>query len=133
MCTLLILLVDCTLINPFASDMFGYTDIVLLSEISIVHDVGHAWFYSPVSPTSVNSLSSLDATLYPNPASSHLTLSLEDSEMASLNIYDSRGYNIMTTVSSSGELIDITILNSGLYFYEITQANKSMAGKFIKY
>ena len=97
------------------------------------HDAGGAWFYSPVSPTSVNSLSSLDATLYPNPASSHLTLSLENSEMASLNIYDSRGDNVMTTVSTSGELIDITNLSSGLYFYEITQANKSMVGKFIKY
>jgi|GEM_PF-2021885 len=97
------------------------------------YDSGGAWFYSPVSPTIVNSLSSLDATLYPNPALSHLTISLENSEMASLNIYDSRGYNVMTTVSTSGELIDITNLSSGLYFYEITQANKSMVGKFIKY
>ncbi|MEZ4908521.1 MAG: T9SS type A sorting domain-containing protein [Saprospiraceae bacterium] len=87
--------------------------------------------------TSTESQSTEYISLFPNPATNKVFLSLDKNEINDIVISDIEGRSCDFNFNSNGNLIEINTsgLNSGLYFVEIRlkDAQKSMFGKFIKY
>ncbi len=97
------------------------------------HDLGSKWFYSPVVISSERSLLDKKTVVYPNPASTHLLVSLKDSQSPILfSIYNSKGEKVGSNTYKSGEEINISSLNPGVYLYEVIQDQKYSVGKFVK-
>ncbi len=71
--------------------------------------------------------------IYPNPTKSELFIELQDFEDTSLEVYDVLGktiYNKKTTQANN--VIDVSLLESGIYLIHIKSNDKSLTQKFIK-
>lgn len=82
----------------------------------------------------VSDFSSDEFILYPNPASSVITVLFHnDSEKASLLIYNSLGQEVLNAeVKETNPRFSVENLSSGIYFYKIISGGKSQVGKIIK-
>jgi Secretion system C-terminal sorting domain len=72
--------------------------------------------------------------VYPNPATQYLTVEKlnTDFEMQKMDIYNTLG-NLILTLESSGNSLDISTLPNGFYFYDIfDKQNKRQKGNFVK-
>ena len=97
------------------------------------HDLGTKWFYSPVVTSSERHLLDTETVVYPNPASTHLLVSLKDSQSKIMfSIYNSKGEKVGSSTYMSGGEINISSLSPGIYFYEIILDQKYSVGKFVK-
>lgn len=68
--------------------------------------------------------------VYPNPTSSAITFSTELS-MFTLKVFDAAGKQIVKKESNASDHhMDVANLSGGIYFYELTTANKTERGKF---
>ena len=65
-----------------------------------------------------------DINIYPNPASSKLYIS-HASEISRVEIYNMTGSRVFSQVNISSEAIDISELNSGLYFISVIDVNNN--------
>jgi type IX secretion system substrate protein/GEVED domain-containing protein len=73
-------------------------------------------------------------TIYPNPTNESLTLFLSKEDgMANVNVYDITGRLVIqpTTLNAQHPTIDVSSLNDGVYFIEITTHKGSCTQKFI--
>ena len=71
--------------------------------------------------------------LYPNPASEIIHIQLKEKGIYSIAISDICGRTIsITDVNSDFASIDLSNLNSGVYFYSFRNNSKFFSGKFIK-
>ncbi|MES2747717.1 MAG: T9SS type A sorting domain-containing protein [Bacteroidota bacterium] len=72
----------------------------------------------------INEFSNSDFVFYPNPTSDVVTVSLTNTEntITSIVVYDVLGKTIATTkvTDASSQTIDVSQLNSGMYFIEVT-------------
>jgi hypothetical protein len=78
--------------------------------------------------------SSTDFSLYPNPASDHVTISMNENSKheADIRIYDMTGKEVKNYNTSSSLLtIDRDNLQSGIYFVSITIQGKRLTKKLI--
>lgn len=75
-----------------------------------------------------------NVNVYPNPVKNSLTFELpEGSVFSEIVFYNNLGQQILKkTLQNSLETIDLSSLESGVYFYSILSAEKSLQGKFIK-
>ncbi|RXR19410.1 T9SS type A sorting domain-containing protein [Flavobacterium amnicola] len=72
--------------------------------------------------------------IYPNPVDSEITISITDDLIgASFEMYNQLGQNVLkTNISNSLEHVNVANLTNGVYFYSISNTNKSLQGKLIK-
>jgi hypothetical protein len=74
----------------------------------------------------------LSHQFYPNPAASHVQITYQHHQPATLVIYSTTGQMVQQYAITSSTNIDISALANGLYFYEITSGNQTAKGKFVK-
>ena len=88
---------------------------------------------TPEDPENPNSIffpiatNDMQLSLYPNPATSHITVKC--SRTASLRLLDSKGRTMLETTVSGEETLDITKLPTGIY---IVSVDDRVSGKFLK-
>ena len=71
--------------------------------------------------------------VFPNPAQNDWTISSPNFEIATIQVFDVLGKNVMTLSPQSKEVkIDASPLNSGLYFARINTTNGSSSLKLVK-
>lgn len=64
----------------------------------------------------------LQFTVYPNPASDVLTVVLANEDVANITLYDVSGRNVLVKSVSGSQTFDVSSLNAGIYFIEVTTA-----------
>lgn len=79
-----------------------------------------------------NSVSSTNLSVYPNPATDVLNISLSNgTTIETVNIYNVSG-KLVNNTKLNGNQIDISQLNNGVYMVELLTANGSFKTKFVK-
>ena len=99
--------------------------------IAILKDIG--WNVDP----NYNSVTVVEEnpsfSIYPNPASNQLAVYSKQLTVSTCTITDLTGRILFTeTISSSETKIDISSLQSGIYFIEVKNANGKSIVKFVK-
>ncbi|MBK8626286.1 MAG: T9SS type A sorting domain-containing protein [Saprospiraceae bacterium] len=78
----------------------------------------------------------IDNTLniYPNPVTDKLTIELDliINEPAQVTISTLNGQHVFATAITSGEVLDLSTLNSGLYFIEVKTKDNLSIKKLVK-
>jgi len=83
----------------------------------------------------VEELSSGQLNIYPNPATSEIKLALDENDINNICVYDLMGKLVMEAdmASVSNEIVlDVSGLNSGLYFVTLTSNEKILRTSFVK-
>ncbi|MEN9489273.1 MAG: hypothetical protein RL494_1538 [Bacteroidota bacterium] len=72
--------------------------------------------------------------IYPNPATSEITISSQDTMMgSSIKFYNNLGQLVLEkNIDNQIQKISLQSLNSGVYYYNIASAEKTLFGKIIK-
>ncbi|MEZ4788336.1 MAG: S8 family serine peptidase [Flavobacterium haoranii] len=87
-------------------------------------------FQLALTLTTENFTNNADVKIYPNPFTNVLTIYLSNNNVEDFSIYNQLGQKIFSTkISSHNNSIDLSNLNSGVYFYEVANQVK---GKLIK-
>ena len=83
--------------------------------------------------TIVEELMALSVLIYPNPASSNLTIDLGDltGVNTSIKLYDSSSKLVFEKQSSSTLLIDVSVFAQGLYTLELSTSDKVLRSKVV--
>lgn len=83
------------------------------------------------NPTGINEQSVVSSiVVYPNPTSNAITFSTELPTFT-LKVFDATGKQIIEKESNASDYrLDVTNLSGGIYFYELTTADKAERGKF---
>ena len=77
-----------------------------------------------------NSIVNLD--VYPNPASSHITVSVPNSETSEVTVYSISGSLVQATSTFNDKTtIDVSNWESGIYFMNVTNQGKQSVTKFV--
>lgn len=83
---------------------------------------------------SINTVETVaDVSLYPNPSSDIVTLKFNAAYNASITIFDITGKVLLNDVikdNSTSYKFDVSELNSGMYFYQMTINNSTISNKF---
>jgi hypothetical protein len=85
-----------------------------------------------VAALAVNQFENNDFVFYPNPTTDFVTITLKDESdsITSISVYDVLGKQIMNVKASSiSETIDLSSVNSGIYFVEVATENNSKVVK----
>jgi len=87
---------------------------------------------SPVGVQQLQEASTL--SLYPNPATSQLTVNNGDTPIETIIIYNVLGKEVLkrTDVNNSAVELDVADLYSGIYFVKVTSAKNVQVKKFVK-
>jgi len=70
-------------------------------------------------------------TLYPNPANDYIAINSEFIELRDIKIFNALG-QLIKVIKSGNSIIDISALNSGIYYLQLYISEKKLAVKFIK-
>lgn len=73
----------------------------------------------PETPLSVNLESNLEYSIYPNPAEDKLYISFGDGLKHDVALFDLSGKQVLKSAISAQSTVDISVLNSGLYFLSV--------------
>lgn len=103
-------------VSSVAMQVFGFSNQMLRGE-----------------PEILTSLSGLQNTIdvYPNPADQYLMINTDQSEASELKLLNATGQVLMTRTVKNKEPVDISRLNSGIYFYILTSQDKVKSGTVI--
>ena len=71
----------------------------------------------------------MSAILFPNPANQLLMVKAGTLSIDKVNIYNASGQLLLTTRSSK---IDVSLLNAGIYYAEVTTSEGLLRNRFIK-
>ena len=85
-----------------------------------------------VAALAVNQFENSDFVFYPNPTSDFVTVTLKTGSdtISSISVYDVVGKQIMNVKANSiSETIDLSSVNAGIYFVEVTTENNSKVVK----
>lgn len=84
--------------------------------------------------TSEFNVSNKIVQVYPNPVDSEITISINDELFAStFELYNNLGQKVLKTpISSASQKVNVNHLTNGIYYYSISNTNKSLQGKLIK-
>lgn len=81
-----------------------------------------------IAPLAINTFTENNITMYPNPAKNQVTISLDNTNevIANVNVIDMLGKQVirLNKVNEVTKSIDLSALNSGIYFIEIETQNK---------
>lgn len=83
------------------------------------------------SSAGIEDVQRLSVTIGPNPASTFLSIKCNEAQYT-VNLYDMLGNKVLSKKMESNETLDISKLNSGLYWIEINTENGSYKKKWIK-
>ncbi|NNK83179.1 MAG: T9SS type A sorting domain-containing protein [Flavobacteriaceae bacterium] len=108
-------------------DYDGYLDIAYTGYFS---SSGVNWYENETDILSLNENEIELITVYPNPAKNEIIFKGLQVNNKNLIIFDILGKEVIKTSVSNNNNIDISILQSGLYFVKIEGINKTM--KFLK-
>lgn len=87
------------------------------------------WLKANTNATGIAEAGAGEVSIYPNPASDELTLSVNTTNAVFVSIYDMTGKKLRTIdISSSTLRIDVRALSAGVYFYSVTD----QAGAILK-
>ncbi len=94
------------------------------------------YFYTEIETSSTVSTDyeSTNFVIYPNPSAQSITLSNSDlsNKKADLNVYNSRGELHRSQEITIGSEIDISLLESGLYYIKVQSSETQFFGKVVK-
>lgn len=94
------------------------------TSVSVNNDV-----FSGINEYTIDNL----VTVYPNPTSDYFQVEFTNNESTKIEIYNQLGQVLITEiVPASGRQINISSLNSGVYFLRATVGNKTSIKKLIK-
>ncbi|MFK7758302.1 MAG: T9SS type A sorting domain-containing protein [Flavobacteriales bacterium] len=120
--------------NPFAPEVSGY-QLTCFSHGDVFFENPYEFEVSDCQViVSVQEFRSSSFSLYPNPTSDKLLIESSGSRIQSVQIYSQSGklvYSDMESRSKSLEL-DLSMLESGLYFVQIIDASESFTEKLVK-
>ena len=92
--------------------------------------------HDPAFVTGLNEANknSTEILVYPNPSSNNLNFTFNTNQEYSISLFDLTGKEIKNVAAIQNKTsIDVSSLNSGLYFYKINSKNTTVkSGKFIK-
>ena len=72
-------------------------------------------------------------SFFPNPFSKYVTFSIpENQDQITLELFDLQGRKVMSEEIRSGEKVNMSILNQGVYFFNLIIDDKKLTGKLIK-
>ena len=123
---------DSITMDTFIVEMSEFNDsiignLTLTSESYSFYVFNRCSYYS--SDVEINTLST---KVYPNPASTFLTLEFNYSLLGSLEIYNMLGKNVYSSeVLGLIHTLDVNSLKSGLYIYKLSTDVGEMTGRFI--
>ena len=71
--------------------------------------------------------------IYPNPSSNHINIEFENKRINAIKIFDNLGKSVksINDINSSITILDISDLNSGIYYLQILVDNKLVNQKII--
>lgn len=82
----------------------------------------------------VNEISSIDVTIYPNPAKDFIKLSATSLQPSVIRIFNYLGILVNETVLDSEEIeINLSEYNPGIYFINVESENRTVVKKIVKY
>ena len=105
-------------------------DITNTSRNDGKNDVG-AYEYSPHSNIVLNT--SFEIKVFPNPASDHLNIVIQEGQNLSYEINSISGQTVQSGKLSGNDLIELNGIASGIYILKINHSKVSMLNKIIKY
>ncbi|MDI1317588.1 T9SS type A sorting domain-containing protein [Flavobacterium sp.] len=86
---------------------------------------------SPLATTTVTATAKF--RIYPNPATSTVTISATDVDSYKLSVTDLTGKTVMTkSLNGMENNVDVSALSSGAYFFELSSENKREVVKILK-
>jgi hypothetical protein len=100
-------------------------------QLIITDSIGDQAIYYSYELLGVDEFDSSSLTLFPNPVSDRLTISVEGIQVASITIFTMYGQGIMQPDNTSN-VIDVSMLPSGIYFVVITSEEGKAIQRFIK-
>jgi hypothetical protein len=104
---------------------------ILSSNLGVVY-VDNIYLYRAPTTMANTTFNTSDVNLYPNPASTTLTIDAKNS-IESIVVYNVLGQEVITkTPMSNSTTMDVSNIESGLYFVNSTIDGKSSTKKFIK-
>ncbi|MEN8226279.1 MAG: T9SS type A sorting domain-containing protein, partial [Bacteroidota bacterium] len=84
--------------------------------------------------TGVNELNDrIDVDIYPNPATDKINIQFTHPGEIDIHILNTNGQLIQTETISSGDAVDISLLEEGVYFLYIDNGSKRAVREFIKH
>lgn len=127
--------------SSYTNDSFGA--FTLTKENKVLFGNANEYWINPIMAPNggayllevtlgVNQFSKNDFVIYPNPANEKVFIYAQNSEITSVELFDSLGKKVLKSVTFVSEL-DISNLKSGIYFCKIkTKENSIMYQKIIK-
>ena len=116
----------------FSKDKFFQYKIGTLSNLNpgiVFYD--NMYFHENVLGTSDFEIT--DVNVYPNPTKNSWTVSADNEDISSIQVYDILGKNVLSLSPNTGEaIIDATSLNTGLYFAKINTLAGLVTVKLVK-
>lgn len=113
-----------TIIPNTASIFFDYNPAIITNTFNTQF----------VAVLAVNQFENNDFVFYPNPTSDFVTITLKNNSdlISTISVYDVLGKQIMNVKSSSfTETINLSHVNSGIYFVEVTSGTSKVIKKLI--
>lgn len=114
-------------LSPLSTTTIGYSedfrydhDPFLLDDVTLTAD--------PIA--SITEMNAFDFVLFPNPATTNLNITTREN-LDQIIIYNTIGKHVLSALSNSNR-IDISALNSGLYFMELRSESGVAIERFIK-
>ena len=89
--------------------------------------------YSNIYINSIETLNSEPSSVYPNPASDYLVLDANYfTHDFVFEIYNTLGVRVLEQETNNGSQVDISLLEPGLYYYNISDGTTLKQGSFVK-
>ncbi|MCO5241774.1 MAG: M43 family zinc metalloprotease [Chitinophagaceae bacterium] len=103
---------------------------------SLLHSMGlkEPW-NTATPPEHLQDSSSLHVNLFPNPASTSLTLRVNKKELtmpATYHIYDAMGRSVLEGNYTAGRIIQVHTLRTGIYLIQLQWGGQTLTAKFVK-
>jgi hypothetical protein len=84
------------------------------------------------NPLAVTDFEINGINIYPNPTTDYINFSLKGLENTPVSIIDLNGKLIVNTKISTDNSINVTSLNSGVYFVQLEVEKQTVSYKFVK-
>lgn len=125
-----------TAVIQFLSSLSGVGDIPFPGSAFYVDDIAFTGTFTGTTETNL----SAGVLVFPNPASDHVTISVESTEAKRIEVYDVTGRLVSSSLLNSSHsssakksvIIPISAMCNGIYSYRVVGENKKLlrAGKF---
>ena len=120
---------DMMYFNHMLTQMKGFGNSTGQWAVAYTYDL----YYSDFVPNNIEQVEQNTVSIAPNPAQDYFVVNMEANQLIDITIYDANGRLVKTQKASNARKIDIKDLKSGIYFIQITDANKEVfSSKLIK-